>query len=138
MQSYKLRISFKCFCTVLFSIYSFNSLADKKYASPSGNSANSGLSEFSPWSLAYAFSENSNLSPGDTLVLLSGIYEGNFSFNKSGTSQKPIYILPKVEGKSIIDPGKNRSTGRGIIVNGSNVWLIGLHITSSSEKKEEI
>ncbi|GAB2500521.1 hypothetical protein GCM10027164_35850 [Algoriphagus taiwanensis] len=68
---------------------------------------------------------------------MDGVYEGNFTLDKSGTASSPIYILPKTKGKAIIDPGKNRTGETGITVNASNVWLIDLHVTSSSTEKRE-
>lgn len=109
--------------------------AGRWFVSPSGSNFNTGKSEESPFSLQFAFSASSPISPGDTLYLLDGVYEGNFILDKSGTASSPIYILPKTKGKAIIDPGKNRTGETGITVNASNVWLIDLHVTSSSTEK---
>lgn len=111
--------------------------AAKKFASPTGTPSNTGLSESSPWSLAFAFGGSSPLVPGDSLILLDGVYEGNYLLNTSGSAQKPIRILPQNEGKAIFDVGKNRTGESAITINGSNVWLIGLHLTSSSTIKRE-
>lgn len=138
MKSLTSHLNLNGISLLLVFIVSFNySFGAKKYAAPAGTSTNSGITESSPWSLSYAFSENSNLSPGDSLILLSGEYGGNFILNKSGTAQRPIYILAKEEGNVIIDTGKNRTTGTGIIINGSNVWLVNIHVTSSSIIKRE-
>ncbi|WP_084454705.1 T9SS type A sorting domain-containing protein [Algoriphagus terrigena] len=128
------RILFPFILVLLFGLETF---AAKRYASPTGNVSNAGTSEAAPWNLAFAFQQNSPLAPGDSLILLDGIYEGNFVLDKSGTSQSPIFILPKNEGKAIFDTGKNRVAETGITVNGSYVWLIGLHLTSSSTVKRE-
>lgn len=107
-------------------------LCEKKYASPSGNQINTGETESSTWSLSYALSGSAPLLPGDSLILLDGVYEGNYVSNINGTIEKPIYILPKNENKAIIDVSKNRTTGTGLTVNGTYTWIIGIHVTSSS------
>ncbi|WP_268033660.1 T9SS type A sorting domain-containing protein [Algoriphagus sp. PAP.12] len=122
----------------LISLLSFSSsFAGIKYAAPNGNDTNTGNSPENPISLNYAFSLGSPLNPGDSLILLDGRYDGNFIFEKSGTIEKPIYILPQNSGEAKINPGINRTNGSAITVNGSNVWLIGIHISSTTEEKRE-
>lgn len=118
---------------VLF-FFSFSGfvLGAKRYASPDGSASNSGDSPASPWNLAFAIGGTSSLAPGDSLILLDGIYEGNFTSSVNGTSEKPIYILPANEGKAIIDVAKNRTSGTGLKLSGTYTWIIGLHVTSSS------
>lgn len=120
---------------ILFLLSTFlisKALCEKKYASPVGNEINTGETEASPWSLSYALSGSAPLFPGDSLILLDGVYEGNYVSTLNGTIEKPIYILPKNENKAIIDVSKNRTTGTGITVNGTYTWIIGVHVTSSS------
>ncbi|TDQ18699.1 putative secreted protein (Por secretion system target) [Algoriphagus boseongensis] len=135
--SYKTKLWLPILSFLVICLTFSNALAGKKYAAPNGSDSANGLSESTPLSLSKAFSSSSPLVPGDTLYLLDGVYEGNFVLDKSGTAAKPIYILPKSEGKAIIDAGKNRTSGTGIIVNASNVWIIGIHVTSSSLNKRE-
>lgn len=125
------------FLFILILFFGLDTFAAKRYASPTGSASNSGTGEAAPWSLAFAFQQNSPLNAGDSLILLDGIYEGNFVLDKSGSVQSPIFILPKNEGKVIFDTGKNRVAESGITINGSYVWLIGLHLTSSSTVKRE-
>ncbi|MDI1321268.1 MAG: T9SS type A sorting domain-containing protein [Algoriphagus sp.] len=106
--------------------------ASKKFASPNGSPDNSGISADQAWSLAFALGNSSPLVPGDSLVLTDGIFEGNFTSTINGTAEKPIIILAQNEGKSIIDVGKQRTTGTGLIINGSHTWFVGIHVTSSS------
>ncbi|OOG74853.1 T9SS type A sorting domain-containing protein [Algoriphagus sp. A40] len=106
--------------------------ASKKFAAPTGSAGNTGISPDQAWTLAFALGNSSPLVPGDTLVLTDGIFEGNFTSTISGTSEKPIVILAQNEGKAIIDVGKQRTSGTGLIINGSYTWFVGIHVTSSS------
>lgn len=131
-------LSYGFFSILFFGIVTA-SLGQKKYASPSGLDSNSGESISQPLSLPRALSLSSPLSPGDSLVLLDGIYGGNFSVDLSGSDQSPIVIIPQHEGKVIIDTGINSIDGTGLTVNGSNIWLVGIHLTSSTlEKREDL
>lgn len=122
------------FCFLAFNLFAN---ANNFYASPTGKDSNSGTNKESPLSLSFALSLGSPLNPGDSLILLDGRYDGNFILDKNGTPAKPIYILPQNQGKAIINPGINRTNGSALIVNASNVWVIGLHITSTTEVKRE-
>jgi hypothetical protein len=70
--------------------------------SPPGNDQNNGLSEATPlatfnraWELLY---------PGDTLILLDGVYRQTLKPGKrNGTADAPITIRAKNDGKAIID-----------------------------------
>lgn len=117
---------------LLFFLVGFSAFAAKKYASPNGNPSNSGDSESAPWSLSFALSSASSLVPGDSLLLMDGVYEGNYVSEISGTSGSPIRILAINPGAAIIDIGKNRTAETALRINGNNTWFIGLHITSSS------
>jgi hypothetical protein len=79
------------------------------YLSPNGNDSNTGASEQDPWATldhAWQF-----LYPGDTLVLLDGIYYQSLDPNeRSGEPGNPITIRAKNDGKAIIDGQGNRST----------------------------
>ncbi len=106
--------------------------ASKKFASPNGSADNTGNSPEQAWTLAFALGNTSPLVPGDSLVLTDGIFEGNFISTINGTADNPIVILPQNEGKAIIDVGKQRTSGTGLTINGSNTWFVGIHVTSSS------
>lgn len=113
-------------------IWSSVCLASKYYASPQGSETNSGNSPSSPFSLAYATGSTSPLTQGDSLILLDGVYEGTFTFSLNGAPNNPIYILPANEGKAIIDVSKNRTGETAITLRGNHIWLIGIHVTSST------
>lgn len=72
------------------------------YISPSGNDANAGTSEGSAWATFNRAWET--LYPGDTLILLDGVYRQSLNPNKrNGEPGKPITIRAKNDGKAIID-----------------------------------
>jgi hypothetical protein len=72
------------------------------YVSPSGNDAYSGTTEGSAWGTfnhAWKF-----LYPGDTLILLDGVYRQTLNPNvRNGQPGLPITIRAKNDGKAIID-----------------------------------
>ncbi|WP_111669892.1 T9SS type A sorting domain-containing protein [Algoriphagus litoralis] len=120
------------YLVLFFLSFSGMVLGAKRYAAPNGSASNTGTTPESPWSLSFALGNTSGLTPGDSLILLDGIYEGNFISAISGSSENPIYILPANEGKAIIDVSKNRTSGTGLTVNGTYTWIIGIHVTSST------
>ena len=72
------------------------------YISPSGSDNNSGLSEAQAWStFNHAWQR---LYPGDTLVLLDGVYHQSLNPNvRNGQPGAPITIRAKDDGKAIIE-----------------------------------
>lgn len=117
---------------ILFLLASLSLQAATKFASPTGSASNNGNEEAQAWSLEYALGLSSPLAPGDSLILIDGIYEGNFTSYLNGANENPIIVISQNDGKAIIDVSKNRTTGTGLIVRGSYTWFIGLKITSSS------
>ncbi|MBN3519383.1 T9SS type A sorting domain-containing protein [Algoriphagus lutimaris] len=122
------RISF----LLLFFLACISVQASVKYASPLGNSSNSGNDQDHPWSLAYALGVGSALVAGDSLILMDGTYEGNFESYLNGTIADPIIVVAQHDGMAIIDVGKNRTNGTGLLIYGSYTWFVGLKVTSSS------
>ncbi len=125
------------YLVLIFFSFSGLVLGSKRYASPNGSASNSGDSPSSPWNLTFAIGSSSSLAPGDSLILMDGIYEGNFTSTVNGASNNPIYILPANEGKAIIDLSKNRTSGVGITLEGNYTWIIGIHVTSSTLIRKE-
>jgi hypothetical protein len=72
------------------------------YLSPSGSDSNTGTKETQAWA---TFNRAwLDLYPGDTLILLDGIYYQTLNPNKrNGEAGKPITIRAKNDGKAIID-----------------------------------
>jgi len=67
-----------------------SALAVDYYVSPTGSSANTGLTTDTPWPLQYAL--NSTVA-GMTLNLLPGLYSGQYAVDThSGTAGNPITI----------------------------------------------
>ena len=77
------------------------------YISPSGSDQNHGTSEYAPWaSFERAWQD---LYPGDTLILLDGVYYQSISPHiRSGETGKPITIRAKNDGNAIIDGQNDR------------------------------
>jgi hypothetical protein len=72
------------------------------YLSPSGNDAQSGLTESHPWATFERAWQD--LYPGDTLILLDGVYYQSLRPNKrNGEPGKPITVRAKNDGKAVID-----------------------------------
>jgi hypothetical protein len=71
------------------------------YVSPTGSDTNSGTSETSP--LATFNKVWTVIKPGDTLILLDGVYYQQFRPTVAGTAQAPITIKAKNDGKATID-----------------------------------
>lgn len=116
----------------LFFLVCISAQAGVKYASPSGNSSNSGNDQSNPWNLSYALGVGSPLVAGDSLVLMDGIYEGNFESYLNGTGSDPIIVVAQNDGMATIDAGKNRTNGTGLLIYGSYTWFVGLKVTSST------
>jgi hypothetical protein len=76
--------------------------SDVYYLSPTGSNNNPGNTEDKPWAtFNYAWQY---LYPGDTLILLDGIYHDSLSPNvRGGQVGAPITIRSKNDGKAIID-----------------------------------
>ncbi len=71
------------------------------FASPDGSDANSGMTEQQAWATFDHCLDN--LDPGDTLVLLDGVYAQTLHVTITGTVAAPITIKAKNDGKAIID-----------------------------------
>jgi hypothetical protein len=72
------------------------------YVSPTGNDSNAGTSEATAWATFNRAWQD--LYPGDTLVLLDGVYYQSLNPNKrNGQPDKPITIRAKNDGQAIID-----------------------------------
>ncbi|BAY82306.1 hypothetical protein NIES267_17850 [Calothrix parasitica NIES-267] len=104
------------------------------YVSPSGSDENSG-SKNQPWkSINYAVSEDSPISPGDTVLVEPGTYTELISLGKSGSDSQRITL--KANGDvTLRDPDPN-SGGfpEGVIQSpGQSNWIIdGFRIENTS------
>lgn len=89
------------------------SVAGVYYLSPSGNDSNSGKTESQAWATfdrALSIDNPGNkLQPGDTLVLLDGIYRQSISpYGVSGSADGRITIRALNDGKVVIDGERQR------------------------------
>ena len=86
------------------------------YISPSGNDNNAGTSESAPWATFNRAWQD--LFPGDTLILLDGVYYQSLNPNRrNGLPGSPITIRAKNDGQAIID-GQNQRVPVKLGVNG--------------------
>jgi len=92
-------------------------------AASGGSDASPGTSPLAPWaSFAHAWSE---LGPGDTLVLLDGVYKSALAPTISGTAAAPIRIRAANDGGAIIDgEGVRRPCSFSKI---SHLEVVGIH-----------
>ncbi len=74
------------------------------YVSPTGSAGNPGT-EVSPWSLAKA---NSDLTAGDTAILLNGSYSTQIAPSNSGTSGNPITYEAQNSRMALLTSGNPR------------------------------
>lgn len=88
-------------CALGFTAY--RAQAATYYISPTGNDEQNGTTESQPWAtFARAWQ---TLLPGDTLVLMDGLYRQNIEPNgPDGTADAPITIRAQHDGQVIIDP----------------------------------
>ena len=104
------------------------------YVSPSGSDENSG-SKNQPWkTINYAVSEDSPISPGDTVLVESGTYTELISLGKSGSDSQRITL--KANGDvTLRDPDPNNGGfPEGVIQSpGQSNWIIdGFRIENTS------
>ncbi|MBW7886329.1 MAG: hypothetical protein H3C34_27625 [Caldilineaceae bacterium] len=103
------------------------------YVSPDGDDSNSGLAESQPWG---TFSRAwQDLGPGDTLVLLDGVYYESFVAEQDGEPGNPITIRARNDGKAIID-GEYQRTPVSLgstIVRGNHFVIEGIVARNSND-----
>src|SRR5690606_35355994 len=104
------------------------------YVSPTGNDANSGLSPAA--AKATIAGGMSAASAGDTVLVADGVYEGNVITPKGGSAGNPTTGQAAVEiNHSYVRFQDFEITGdvdsglrNGVVVNASNVQVVGCHI----------
>ena len=99
--------------------------AAEYYAAPNGNPSSSG-SISAPWDLQSAFN---NASPGDTVWLRGGSYNGSFTCNASGNSSSPIIYRQYAGERARVVGGSTQSPT--LLLQCHNVWLWGFEIYSA-------
>jgi len=81
------------------------------YVSDTGSDANDGLTEATPLQSLAAISETTLYEGDQVLFKAGGRYQGHFSVNGSGTSEKPIRISSYGEGEKPIIDGSGGAEG---------------------------
>ena len=77
------------------------------YISPTGNDSQSGLSATEAWATFERAWKS--MDPGDTLILMDGVYKQSLNPRGGGVEGKPITIRAQHDGKAIID-GEGKET----------------------------
>lgn len=100
--------------------------------SPSGNGTVN-----NPWDLQTALSHPKKVSPGDTIWIHGGIYEGEFLSYLTGSSQAHI-LVRNVPGERVVIDGVKYRDLHGILqIEGEHTWYMGLTVTNSSPQRIE-
>ncbi len=74
------------------------------------------------------------LNPGDGVLVRDGIYTGGdmiVNINRSGSAANFIVFRAEHRGGAIID-GQNNTSGTGIEIGGSNVWVEGFEVRNTN------
>ncbi|HEX5444052.1 MAG TPA: right-handed parallel beta-helix repeat-containing protein [Pirellulales bacterium] len=106
------------------------------YASPTGLASNPGTLA-SPWDIASALKNTTQIQPGDTLLLRGGTYacadrsvsSKGFGINLQGSVSAPIVVKPYNNEHVIIDGGLHTYAGQGF--DPKNIVIEGLDILVS-------
>lgn len=112
----------KSFLFFLFVIFSLPVSATTYYISATGNDANNGTSETSPWkSLNKLNSYFSSLNPGDMVLLNRGnVFYGTITISRSGAAGLPITIGAYGTGAMPVITGFTTVSSWSDL--GSNIW----------------
>lgn len=110
------------------------SIASRWYVSPAGASSDPGTYD-APWDIASALGGESNVKPGDTIVLLEGTYRRRpkelYEIRLVGTAEAPIHIRAEQGKRVCIDGGLSMQSPS------SHVWVWDLEILVSEPTPEE-
>jgi hypothetical protein len=119
-------------CTILLVLNSLTSWAATYYASPTGSTANNGLTPTTPWPLDFA---NKQLFAGDTLILRGGNYGAKaVAPIRSGTAVAKITYTNYVGETPLLTDPVSSTIPQGIwLHNGrSYVRVFGITITNTA------
>jgi hypothetical protein len=89
------------------------------YVAPNGTAAGNG-SISNPWDLNTALSQPAAVTPGSTIWLRGGTYNGIYGVVLKGTAEKPIIVRQY--------PGERATINGHLFVSGSYVWLWGFEV----------
>ena len=106
-------------------------------AAPDGTAEGAGTAQ-SPLSLDRAVGPSTPVRPGQHLQLRGGSYRipsNGLEFVLGGTPDQPVMIRPFGSEHPVIDLSKVPSRGRGVVVRGSDLWIVGLEFSESSTQR---
>ncbi|MCC7298792.1 MAG: T9SS type A sorting domain-containing protein [Bacteroidia bacterium] len=116
---------------VLFTLAAAKCKAAAFFVAPNGSAAGNGSAN-NPWSLAFALGQPLAVKPGDTIWLTTGTYNGNFTSELNGTSDKYIYVLQYPGHRATLQDNRQYASGATLQVNGSWTIYMGFEITNSN------
>lgn len=102
------------------------------YVSPSGSAAGDG-SRAQPWDLRTALSHPPAVKPMDTIWLLGGVYQGEFTSKLQGAKDAPIVVRQYPGERAILDGGENNKSV--LEVNGGWAWYWGFEVRNSRRNR---
>ncbi|MFT3740010.1 MAG: T9SS type A sorting domain-containing protein [Breznakibacter sp.] len=107
--------------------------ANSFYVSTTGSSSGNGTVS-NPWNLQTALNHPVSVVAGDTIFISEGTYKGHYTSKLTGTSAKPIRIMPYNQGKVVID-GNTGVSETTLTINGSNAIYSNFQVTNSDKKR---
>lgn len=116
---------------VLYTLAAAKCKATAFFVAPNGSAAGNGSAN-NPWSLAFALGQPLAVKPGDTIWLTTGTYNGNFTSELNGTSDKYIYVLQYPGHRATLQDNRQYASGATLQVNGSWTIYMGFEITNSN------
>jgi hypothetical protein len=102
------------------------------YVSPTGTPAGNG-SINSPWDLATALAHPPTVTPGATIWLRGGVYQGTFFSTLNGAPGTPIIVRAYAGERVTLNAGLAQGVVLGIA--SSYTWFWGLEITTGSTQR---
>jgi hypothetical protein len=117
-------------CVVVFLATLFTADASVFYVSVNGSSRGLGTIT-ATWDLQTALSHPFGVLPGDTILILGGVYKGVFESTLRGREGSPI-IVRAYPGQEVTLDGNVPKDADGVLnINGQHTWYWGLTITNS-------
>ncbi|MFN0061811.1 MAG: hypothetical protein ACKVPX_04755 [Myxococcaceae bacterium] len=104
------------------------------HVSPTGLATNAGTEE-SPWDLASALAQRSEIAAGDAIWLHAGTYAGVFDSTLSGTRETPTLVRVAPGERAILADNRRNAGGAALQINGGWTTYWGLEITNTNEAR---
>jgi hypothetical protein len=123
------------FAAILEPVIAVRATAAEYFVSPRGRIAGRGT-RFDPWDLGTALSGKTSLRPGDTLLLLGGVYRGQFTSRLRGSEGKPITIRPASGQRVTIDCRDEGKSNGDFFIQGAWCVFRDLEVTCSDRRRQ--